>query len=254
MLHRAHYLKSHTLNATDGDIGRVKDFYFEDQNWTVRYLVADTGVWLPKRRVLISPFAIRQVLDEKVRMNLTKEQIENSPSIDEDMPVSRRYEMDYYRYYNWPYYWEGPAMWGPMPRPTSYAQASAFNPQTEGQHPEDSGDPHLRSTQSVTGYHIQARDGEIGHVDDFVIDDNDWSIVYLLVDTVNWWPGKKVLVSPTWASSVDWQESKIHVNLDRAMIKNAPEYDASKPITRELEIQLFEHYNQRPYWSEREAA
>jgi uncharacterized protein YrrD len=258
MLHRANYLKSHSLDATDGEIGRVKDFYFEDDTWRVRYMVADTGTWLPKKKVLISPFAIRQVLEDKVQMNLSKDQIEKCPSMDEDLPVSRRYEMEYYRYYNWPFYWQGPEAWGPLPRPgTSYGQVTGPLQQTwpPVQDPKHMGDPHLRSTQEVTGYRIQARDGEIGHVDDFVIDDEDWSILYLLVDTRNWWPGKKVLVSPQWAVSVDWHESKLHVALDQELIKSAPEYDSSQPITREMETRLFEHYHRKPYWDDhREAA
>lgn len=257
MLHKASDFKSMVLQATNGDIGRVKDLYFGDENWTVRYLVADTGKWLPGRKVLISPFAVQQVHTDKVVINLTREQIENSPSIDEHKPVSRQFEIEYYRYYNWPYYWQGTAMWGPLPRPsTSYGQVTG--PQGQTWPPLDTAqtptDPHLRSVNEVTGYYIQARDGELGHVEDFLVEDEVWGISYLVVDTRNWWPGKKVLISPEWTQSVDWHQSKVHVDLDRETIKSAPEYNPSEPLNREYEERLFRHYKREPAWARRMAA
>ena len=117
MLHTAKTLKDYTLDSLDGDIGKVKEFYFDDTYWTIRYLVADTGNWLSGRKVLISPYALRAVNKEEqnIAINLTKKQIEDSPSLDSDRPVSRHFEQAYYGYYGWPMYWSGPYMWGYYP-------------------------------------------------------------------------------------------------------------------------------------------
>ena len=109
-------------------------------------------------------------------------------------------------------------------------------------------DSHLRSTGGVTTYEIQADDGEIGHVDSFILDDETWAIRYLEVATRNWWPGKKVLVSPAWIKEVSWTQSRVCISLSREAIRSAPEYVESEPITREYEDRLYFHYGQPPYW------
>lgn len=255
MLRKTNDVLGFTLAARDGELGRVKDFYFDDESWTVRYLVADTGKWLALRRVLISPFAVRgfHETDKSVAVDLTKDQVKHSPSIEADAPVSRQYELSYYQYYGWPYYWEGPGLWGPSARPL-YQFEPALGAEPGPGTPVQRGDPHLRSTSEVAGYYLQAEDGDLGHVEDFVIDDGDWAIQYLVVDTRNWWPGKKVLVPPSWAAAVDWERSQVRVKLDRATIKNAPEYDTARPISREYEARLFDYYQRQPYWQRRMAA
>jgi hypothetical protein len=120
----------------------------------------------------------------------------------------------------------------------------------EPEQSEKTWDSHLRSTHDVTGHHIQARDGEIGHVDDFIIDDETWTIRYLVIDTRNWWPGKMVLVSPRWIDSIDWGQSKVFVNLHRDAIKQSPEYTEGSLITRDYEAGLHQHYNRLGYWDE----
>jgi hypothetical protein len=257
MLRRARDIKGFRIRARDGEIGHVKEFYFDDESWTVRYLVAGTGTWLPGRKVLISPFAVRgfHVAKKELEVDLTRSQVEHSPPIAHDKPISRQFEEEYHRHYSFPFYWQGPEMWGPLPRPAfSYGQVTGPPQQTWPPAHQPSGDPHLQSTRAVTGYHIEARDGEIGHVEDFVIEDEDWVIQYVVVDTRNWWPGKRVLVSPAWAGSVDWHLSTVRLNLERQAIQRAPEYDPTKPITREYETRLFNHYDRKPYWGERVAA
>jgi hypothetical protein len=249
MLRNVKHLKGYRLGALDGDIGRVRDFYFDDENWTVRYLVADTGTWLPGRQVLISPYALKKPneTDEVLNVDLTKKQIENSPSISTDMPVSRQYEVEYYKYYGWPAYWYGPALWGPGPYPLYFGHGGgAAEPQAERVH---EGDPHLRSMREVFGYHIEATDGEVGHVEDFILDDESWAIRYMEIDTRNWWAGKKVLLAPQWIQRVSWQDSKVFVNLSREMIKDAPEYDPQSGVTREYETRLFSYYDRQGYWT-----
>jgi uncharacterized protein YrrD len=246
MLSKAKTLKGYTLDSRDGEIGKVTEFYFDDHHWTIRYLVADTGNWLTGRQVLISPYALIAVIkeEEHITIDLTKKQIEDSPSLDSDKPVSRQFEEAYYGYYEWPDYWDGPQMWGYYPYIVRDREKWKELVQAE----KASWDPHLRSTHEVSGYHIQATDGEIGHVDDFVIDDETWAIRYLIIDTQNWWPGKKVLVSPQWIERVSWEESKVFVNLLRDTIKGSPEYTEESLITRDYETSLHRHYDRQGYW------
>ena len=246
MLSKAKTLKGYKLESLDGEIGKVKEFYFDDQHWAIRYLVADTGDWLTDRQVLISPYALRAVIKEEQRLvvDLTKKQIENSPSLDSDKPVSRQFEDAYYGYYEWPGYWNGPYMWGTYPYIVRDPEKWKESAQVE----KKAWDPHLRSTQDVSGRHIQATDGEIGHVDDFVIDDETWAIRYLIIDTQNWWPGKQVLISPQWIERISWDESKVFVNLSRETIKKSPEYTDDSLLTRDYETGLHRHYGRPGYW------
>jgi uncharacterized protein YrrD len=248
MLRKAKDLNGYKLGARDGDIGKVKEFYFDDRHWTIRYLVADTGDWMSGRRVLISPYALDPARkeDQVIPVDLTKKQIENSPPLESDKPVSRQYEMQYYPYYGWPVYWGGPYMWGA----TAYPQRGIAPPSASHSAPETD-DPHLRSTASVTGHDIQAKDGEIGHVDDFVIDDETWSIRYLIVDTSNWWMGKKVLLSTRWIDNISWDESKVFMTgLTREAIKQAPEFSDETLITRDYETKLHRYHNREEYWAD----
>src|SRR5689334_16325527 len=155
MLRRATSLKGYRLGAIDGEIGHVKEFYFDDHTWHVRYLVADTGRWLPHRKVLISSHALGWIedADRVVHVQLTREQVEKSPSIDADKPVSRQFEEEYLRYFGWPLYWADPLMWSApsmfLPPPKDATAAD--------QQKEKHDDPHLRSALEVIGYHLQAR-------------------------------------------------------------------------------------------------
>ena len=245
MLRKAKDMNGYKLSALDGEIGAVQDFYFDDQSWTVRYLIADTGGWLGERTVLISPYALEpaKFSERVIPVDLTKHQIESSPSLAAHKPVSRQYEMQYYPFFGWPAYWDGPYAWGPTAYPARNERWMGYPSRTEA------GDPHLRSTHDVTGHHIHAKDGDIGHVDDFVIDDESWAIRYLIVDTRNWFPGKKVLVSPQWIRRVSWSEAKIFANLSREAIKHSPEISEEAIITRDYEMELYRHYNQPGYWA-----
>lgn len=253
MLRNSKELRGFRLGARDGEIGSLKDFYFDDNSWTVRYLVADTGDWLAHRRVLISPFAVASIQTtphKVVEMNLTKTQIEQSPPIETHKPISRRFEEEYSQYYGWPYYWPGPLLWGPVdfpgPLPPGFpAPLPQPPPREKGE------DSHLRSVSEIAGFHgylIQALDQAFGHVNQFIIDDETWAIRYLVADMRNWLPGKHVLLSPNWISWVSWSEARVYVDLDRDTIRRAPEYSLDTPLTREYEQRLFEHYNRTPYW------
>jgi sporulation protein YlmC with PRC-barrel domain len=233
------------MHSLDGEIGKVKEFYFDDRHWAIRYLVADTGNWLTGRQVLISPYALAAVNKEEqyINIELTKKQIEDSPSLDSDEPVSRQFELDYFGFYGWPMYWGGPYMWGNQPY--IMRDREKWKESIQG---DKTWDTHLRSSYEVSGYHIQAADGEIGHVEDFVIDDETWAIRYLIINTHNWWPGKKVLISPKWIERVSWEESKVFVNLTREAIKQSPEYTEESLLTRDYETRLHRHYRREGYW------
>lgn len=245
MLYKAKSIKGYTLESYDGEIGKVEEFYFDDRHWTIRYLVVDTGSWLTDRQVLISPYALVAVesLEQHITVNLTKKQVEESPPLSSDKPVSQQFEEEYYGYYEWPMYWAGPFMWG------AYPYIVRDGNRFEETIPEEKKwDRHLRSTQEVCGYHLQASDGEIGHVEDFIIDDETWAVRYLIINTENWWAGKKVLVSPQWIKRVSWDESKVYVNLPGEIIKQSPEYTDNLILTRDYEFELHRHYNRQGYW------
>jgi uncharacterized protein YrrD len=250
MLNKAKTLNGYKLHSLDGEIGKVKEFYFDDHHWTIRYLVADTGDWLTGRQVLISPYALVAVNKEEqyIKVDLTKKQIEDSPSLNSDKPVSRQFEEAYYGYFGWPMYWGGSYMWGYYP----YIMRDRTK-WGESVKSKKAWDPHLRSTHDVSGHDIQATDGEIGHVEDFIVDDETWAIRYLIVDTRNWWPGKKVLISPKWIERVSWNELKVFVNLPRATIKQSPEYTEASLLTRDYETRLHQHYSRQGYWVDEQA-
>ena len=251
MLTNAKHLKGLQIRAKEGDIGTVDEFYFDDETWAIRYLAVQTGGWLGGRQVLISPFSIVQADWRANRLDvaLTKKQLENSPDINTHLPVSRQHEAEYNLYYGYPYYWGGPYLWGPALSPVGLAISTS--PSTEAiadRIGSESADSHLRSSEAVTGYSIEAADGEIGHVDGYVVEDEAWAIRYIEVATRNWWPGKKVLISPAWIERVSWPESRVYTGLSRAAIQGTPEYVESIAITREYENRLYSHYGRPPYW------
>src|SRR5919108_2970341 len=215
MLRRVKDLQRYTIAARDGDIGTIDDVYFDDQSWTIRHLVVETGTWLTGRRVLIPPRAIQGIepMAERVITNLTKQQVQDSPGVDTDRPVSRHYERSLYEYYGYPLYWGGPYLWGPIPYPAAPPPGSYA---AEGRRAEEpAGDVHLRSARDVSGHAIQATDGELGHVEDYLIDEHEWAIRYLIVDPQNWWPGHFVLISPEWITAVHWNDSTVQVDVDK---------------------------------------
>ena len=224
-------LTGFTMGATDGEIGKVKEFYFDDHTWTIRYLIVETGSWLNNRKVLIAPEALLKPDWEHgiFPVNLTKEQIKNSPDIDTEQPVSRQHEIEMYEYYPWTSYWGG-GYWGGGADPAGML-SQVYEPikqENLGENSvaahDSSGNPNLRSTHKVKGYTIHASDGEIGDVEDFIIDDSTWKLDFLVVDTGHWFPGKKVLISPKLIKEIDWDTSTVVVNATEEEVKNSPEY------------------------------
>jgi len=268
MLRKLHDLlgyKVESRDEDDGTVGSIEDFYFDDHTWTVRYVVVDTGSWLVGRRVLISTDVITAIssMPEVMELNLTKEQIENSPSIETEEPVSRQHEVDLQTYYGWPGYWTVSPMMGmpmmatPMGLPEAVAEQERAEDVSNGGLPESASptdperslaDSHLRSVREVTGYHIHATDGDIGHIQDIFADENDWIIRYMLADTRNWWPGKHVLLARDWVQKIEWDDRSITVNVTREQVKDSPEYDPRGPVGREYESALHSYYMFPGYW------
>jgi hypothetical protein len=201
-------LEGFAIGATDGTIGKVTDFYFDDESWVIRYVVVDTSAW-PGREVLLSPNSMgepdwgRQVLP----VTITKEQVKHSPGVDTDHPLSRQHDPD--------------------------------------------ADPLLRSSNAMTGFHLHANDGEIGHLQGFLVDDRSWAIRFIIVNSTNWWLGHHVLVSPKWIRDVSWSQSSVTVNLDRQAIKTAPAYDSDAGVGRDTEESIYNHYNRNGYWPDK---
>ena len=219
MLNNIRDLYGSRLAGLDGDIGHIKDFYFDDKSWVVRYLVADTAQWLTGRLVLVSPHAFGSFNQAKkvLQISLTRSQIEKSPSIESHKPVSRQYEIDYYRYYGWPAYWNGGALWGMGAYPL--AAAPSKDEMADRLQPHHREDKHLRSTHEITGYEIQATDGTIGQVSGLRVDDRSWRIHDLVVEAGHWYSGKEVLIAPGKIERISYEESKVFVSLTKEDIK-----------------------------------
>jgi hypothetical protein len=266
MLRSMQDLENYAIAATDGPIGHVKDFYFDDQAWVIRYLVVDTGPWLASRKVLISPISIHHPnwAYRSLPVSLSREQVRMSPEIDTERPVSRQHEIEYLAYYDYPYYWDGSGLWGAagypemmMPGYAGFdaaprgAQSTLMRMQSQRETDEArDDDPHLRSCQAVIGYHVDATDGRIGHVQGLLVDEQTWAIRYLVVDTSNWWIGHQVLVPPQWIADVRWADSSVAVHLTRAAVQSAPAYEPGAQLDRGQEIAIYKHYGRPVYWSD----
>jgi len=262
MLRNLKDLENYSISATDGEIGHVKDFYFEDDAWVIRYFVVETGTWLTSRKVLISPISVQQPnwRDSTLPVSISKEQVRNSPDFDSHKPVSRQHEDEQLGHYGYPSYWGGGGIWGEgyFPYALDPGNVRFGVEQVERQREiEDylrdererkrNDDPHLRSCGAVTGYHIHATDGDIGHVSGFLVDDETWTIRFLIVDTSNWWVGHKVLIAPPWIKGVHWSNETVAVDLSRESIKTAPFYDPDAQWTRDQELKLQQHYGRNGY-------
>ncbi len=257
------------VDGLDGSIGKIVDLLFDDHQWAVRSLVVRTGDWLASRRnVLISPVSINARLGtaKTFQTSLRREQVRGSPDVDTHKPVSRQHEVEQYGYYGYPYYWGGSGLWGEGMRPdlmlstysggvsheTARRQQGFVTSQAEF-HRQRGDDPHLRSCNAVLGYHLQATDGELGHVAGFLIDDQSWALRYLVINTSDWWFGHDLLIAPSWIDDISWLDANVSVGLSRQAIKAAPSYTADAMPTLEQERQLHDHYARPHYWNDADA-
>lgn len=249
-------IRGFDILAEDGSIGTASDFFFDDRGWVIRYLVVDTG-WLFGREVLISPEAIQAVDKENdaLRLSLTKNAIKSSPGIDTNLPVSMQEERKLRNHFGWSEYWGAyPGGVGAAPliapiQPREAFEPKAFEGETALREEHGTEDSHLRSANEVDGYHIAATDDDVGHIKDMIIDIGGWTIRYIVIDTRNWLPGRKVLMAPGWAKWIDWSNRKLQVSVDRGTIENSPELDPDSPLGRNYEAALHDHYGQQHYWA-----
>jgi uncharacterized protein YrrD len=251
MFKLANNLIGNALHATDGEIGQVKDLLFDDRAWRVRYLVLDTGRWLPGRKVLLTPGDVTASDGDADTLSVAfdKEKVENSPELAEHEPVSRQKEKDLALYYGWTPYWASPVGYYPNPVPPvgGLPQDPGAPGSGDGTEPDE---PDLRSVDEVEGYHLHATDGEIGHLEDFVLDPDGWLLRYLVVDTRNWLPGKRVLVSPGWVRDIAWSEREVVVDHTRDEIESAPAFDTEAVLDRDYEQRLYDYYGRLAYWDQ----
>jgi hypothetical protein len=260
MIRSLEHVKKFEIVATDGRIGAVDDFYFDDERWAIRYVVVDTGRWLPGRRVVISPLSVGHFEwgAQRLSLSISRDQVRDSPGIDAHQPVSRRHERDYFDYYGYPYYWGHAGLWGahPLPvppTPEQMASRRASAAEAERQAAEQ-GDTHLRSGSEVAGYAIRAVDGDLGHVENLLFDDLSWAIRYFVVDTSSWWFGKRVLVAPEWIADISWPDRSVSVKVTRRLLKRAAQYDRAQHIDRQWEADYYQHLRQPGYWLTEEDA
>lgn len=241
-----------TIGATDGEIGNVKEFYFDDKTWTIRYLVVDTGNWLSGRKVLISPEAV--IMPNwhlnTFLVNLTMDQVKHSPDINTEKSVSHQHEIELHKHYSWGSYWGNMGLSGMTSLfPISIEEEIEKENEPHVSHTTEY-DSHLRSTANIKGYHIKATDGEIGNVVDFIFDDSNWKLAFMVVDTGSWFPGKKVLIAPEWVKEINWYTSTVTANCTVNHVKNSPKYQHDEEITESYETTLQNYYGKGTYYNE----
>lgn len=253
MLRSTKELMGYHMLATDGPFGKVKDMLFDDRLWTVRYLVVDTGRWLPGRKVIVSPAQFGEPVwkDRAIPVGLTMKEIEDAPPLEADAPVSRKYERLWLKRFRQPTL---PTPMGPMGTSVvadTGVMDTADREEAKTMAEEEDESTHLRSLDEVCGYDIRATDGEMGHVEEFILDDERWRLQYLVVDTRKWLPGRKFLISQEWLRSVKWPEQEVVVGLPRQLIEESPKYNPSEPVNRAYEARLYDFYGRPHYWLER---
>lgn len=249
MLHMLKNLEGLRINTTEGNTGKTEDFYFDDKEWVIRYLVIDVGTLLNSKKVLLSPMSIKDVNTESktITVSISTEKMKNSPDIDTQKPVSRQYEADYLGYFGYPSYWGSKGLWGSYSSP--YLIAAEVADIADGQDTPDmyanieamryrDQDLHIRSCDKVKGYHIKATDGDLGHLDGMLVDTYTWAIKYLIINTSNWWLGHCVLIAPKQIKEVTWLGSMIYVDMTQKQVKEAPLFDPDIPFSHEQENEL----------------
>ncbi len=228
-------LTGYRFQASDDEIGRLQQVYFDDRRWQVLFLVVRTGSWLLGREVLLVPEVIKKIDDEKetIIVDMSREQIEQAPPVDANQPVSEHYQQQYYRFFAWEPYWTTDPLFQGAPSVPPFVQSEL---------PKNPEHPHLRSSNEVSGYRLQTADAGVGHVEDFILDVKEWTVRYLEIDTRTWLPGRHVLISPAWVEQIDLGQQWVQVGLPRELVKGAPKYDPDKTISRDYQLALFKHY------------
>jgi len=247
-------LVGYSIEATDGSIGKVKDFLFDDDKFGVRYMVADTGGWLSDKRVLVSPRHLGEPdlghLGKDFNVALTKKQVEESPPLSMGEPISRQFEHAYSRHYAHAPYWSGDSLWGvdraPVLSPDPVVETAPLSEEVVTAIKES----HLRSFDEVRSYNIAATDGDIGQVDDFIVDCVTWKLRYLIVDTNSWLPGGKVMIAVSWLDGFEFAGTRANVDLTMDQIKDSPKFKAGTPINIDYQRKIYDYYGKPVDWDE----
>lgn len=250
MLRSLKSIEGYRLQASDGDLGKTKDFYFDDESWTVRYAIVDTHKWLPGRLVLISPSSFDESdWDSSVISTpLTKEQVREAPSVEKELPVSRQNEAALATHFAWPTYWIAPTGGAVFAEATAQSQTAIRSKAKQSSKAQ--GDPNLRSLNEIVDYKVLALDeSQVGLVSDLIVETDNWNLRYLVADTNTWLPGGKVLLSPEWIESVQWDDRAVRVDLTEDMIKACPPYKPTHAVNREYEERIYDYYGRPRYWA-----
>ncbi len=246
MLLSANHLLDFDVEAIDGNIGTVDDFYFDGKQWLVRYVVVDTGRIFPGKKVLLSPHSFGHCLPQQKIMpvNMERKTVKESPDSSSELPVSKLHEIEIHKYYNWAPYWDNDFVTSPSP----LMMEPVIDEKQRAEFEEKIKNVTLRSIKEIKGYHIKANDGQIGSIQDFILEDDNWTIRYIVVDAGTFLHGRKVLLSLEWVGDIDWASGTVKVDMSVEQIKNSPEFNPSAPVNREYEIQLFDYYGRPKYW------
>jgi hypothetical protein len=242
------------IKATDGEIGSLDQFFFDDTSWAIRYFVVNIGSLVISKKVLISPASFQTIQGHDILVNSTIAQIKNSPDIDTEKPISRQKEEQLHDYFTWSYYWGYPLYYNSLGTELypniQYTDTFLGHDKIANNlgNSDIMDNNHLRSSKDIQGYIIMAKENEFGSVEDFLVDTENWAIRYIILNTGDLLPGKKVIVSAKWTKEIDWDTKTIHFDIDRDVIKNGPSFDYSIPLTRDFERRMFEYYEQHPYW------
>lgn len=232
-------LKKYSIYATDGEMGKVHDLYFDDERWGLRYAVVDSRKWLPGRRVLLSPATFDSINDEEgfVKANEDKETIRNSPKVPEGQPITKEVEKSLTGYYGWSRYWTDSLVGGIQPRPYNDLrnEALAKDQMQQELNLNNDKDHDLRSAGETMDYKVHADNGKLGHAADLVFDDHYWKMRYLVVQGEGL-PNEDqyYLIDLQDVESVDWFDGDIYVKGSLESIKNKKSYPAKGEILADL--------------------
>lgn len=252
MLRSIKEFSGYPIEGPEGELGKVKDILFDDHEWGVRYLVADTGGWLHKDQVLVSPKHLRSPdYSKRFLVKLTRAEIESGPRLEDAAPVSKQYEDEYSRYYKIEPYWQAAGILGATSWPRPGVAASQPSPVEKEEHEKVLAQIEqwqIRSTHEVIGYNIAAIDGEIGHLADMILDTEEWRIRYFVIKTRNWLPGRTVLADTDWIREISWQSNNVVVEMTKEQLKGSPKFDPKEAVNRGYEEQLYDYYGRPRYW------
>jgi len=237
-----HLLQYSLLSSDEEDLGQIRDYYFDDYYWIVRYVCVDGREWLPDRKILLSPVVLNRPdrRGKSITALVTKKRVEESPSYDADEPISRHMENEIVTYYNWPLYWQG--MTARVPGIAGMPPGSPERNRAHAKQEKPKGDPHLRSAKQVIGYKVRAEDGPAGKIDDLIVEYGFWNINYIVITTGAAALKKKVLIPPRWIIRINGAQSEVYVDLSREAVRGGPEFDPAAPVNREYEERLYDYY------------